>query len=152
MTSDLEDVPWLVTELDLTRSRQDRIGESGARGGTHVPLGYRPMAAEVADVLGLTLASAARDLALAGRAPRADVRTDPTLLAGWLLDQREALRWEHVLADEVRYAVGVTRRAIDRPPERVYLGPCDRCTHDLYASPGDPAVICGECNTTYLVA
>lgn len=73
MTSDLEDVPWLVTELDLTRSRQDRIGESGARGGTHVPLGYRPMAAEVADVLGLTLASAARDLALAGRAPRADV-------------------------------------------------------------------------------
>lgn len=51
----------------------------------------------------------------------------------------------------MRYAVGVTRRAIDRPPERVYLGPCDRCTHDLYASPGDPAVICGECNTTYLV-
>jgi hypothetical protein len=140
MTSDLEDVPWLVTELDLTRSRQDRIGESGARGGTHVPLGYRPMAAEVADVLGLTLASAARDLALTGRAPRADVPTDPTLLAGWLLDQREALRWEHVIADEVRYAVGVTRRAIDRPPERVYLGPCDRCTHDLYASPGDPAV------------
>jgi hypothetical protein len=59
MTSDLEDVPWLVTELDLTRSRQDRIGESGARGGTHVLLGYRPMAAEVADVLGLTLAAAA---------------------------------------------------------------------------------------------
>ncbi|WP_028924218.1 hypothetical protein [Pseudonocardia acaciae] len=152
LASELADVPSLVAELDITRARLDRIAEPGApRGGGEVPLGYRPTVAEVSDVLGMTLTSAARDLALSGRAPHVDLPSQPIQLAAWLLDQREALRSEHRVADELHYAIRVTRLAIDRPPERVYLGPCDRCDHDLYTAPAARATHCGQCQAPYLV-
>lgn len=154
LARDLAQVPELAEELETTRTKQDRIGNpTDPRGGSHVPLGYRPTAAEVGAVLHQTLAVWARELAAATGAPLADGPAEhPVMLAAWLAENCEAARHLSLagqLADEVSYAVRVTRRAIDRPVDRVYVGPCDECSADLYALPHANTVECRECAATY---
>jgi hypothetical protein len=157
LARDLAQVPELAEELETTRTKQDRIGNpSDGRGGGHVPLGYRPTAAEVGAVLHDTLAVWARELAAATGAPLYAVPAEhPVMLAAWLAENCEAARHLALagqLADEVSYAVRVTRRAIDRPLDRVYVGPCDDCSADLYALPHHERLACRECAAEYLVS
>lgn len=58
------------------------------------------------------------------------------------------------LADEIGYAVIIGRRAVDKPLQLVYVGPCDLCTADLYAHPKSLTVACREpdCSAEYKVA
>lgn len=157
LATDLEAVPALAHQLAITRAKLDQIGERNPRGGSNVPLGFRPTAVEVADVLHMTLAVWARELATSPAAPGPlmDVPAeDPAELARYLRTHLEKLR--HLvgtgqLTDEVGYAVKVTRRAVDRPADRVYVGPCDHCRYDLYARPHAAEVACTQCATVYLV-
>lgn len=57
------------------------------------------------------------------------------------------------LADEIGYAVVTGRRAVDKPLQLVYVGPCDLCTADLYAHPKSLTVACRqiECDAEYKV-
>lgn len=57
------------------------------------------------------------------------------------------------LADEVGYIVVVSRRAVDKPMQLVYVGPCDLCTADLYAHPRSLTVACRQlgCDAEYRV-
>ncbi|GJF06704.1 hypothetical protein [Pseudonocardia sp. D17] len=162
LRDDLAEVAGLSGELDTWRAKLDRIGSRAPRGGQNIPLGYRPAAVEVADVLHMTLAGWARDVAEHTGDP--DIPTDPhaPALASWLADRLEAARhltFAGVLADEVGYAVRTARRAIDRPADRTYAGPCDvelpdgaRCDADLYAFPGADHVVCRACGARYLMA
>lgn len=55
---------------------------------------------------------------------------------------------------EIRAAVDKAtaraRRAIDRPAQREWIGPCD-CSTDLYAAPGETAVECLQCERVHNV-
>lgn len=155
LETDLAAVEELAAELETTRTKQDRIGHPDPRGGQHVPLGYRPTAAEVGAVLHETLSAWARELAAtAGLPPHAVPSTDTAVLAAWLAEKSQVIRgisWAGQAADEIRYAVRTTRRAIDCPPERVYAGPCDECSADLYALGHAARVVCRHCGAAYLV-
>lgn len=151
--ADLAAVPFLARELETLRAKLARIGEAGPGGGTsEIPLGYRPFAAEVADVLHVTLAVWARYVATEQRLAL-DVPAEPIRLAVWLTRWSEPVRHLTAVAqltDEIGYAVRVARRTIDRPADRAYLGPCDDCDDDLYASPHATQVHC-VCGRAYLV-
>lgn len=155
LASDLAQVPGLLQELEVYRAKLDRIGERSPRGGSHMPLGYRPMAVEVTDVLHLTLASWAREVATAAGVPLLEVPAEhPGALAVWLAAELEVARHMTTagqLLDEVGYAVRITRRTIDRPEDRVYAGPCDECPADLYASARSSTVECRNCGALYPV-
>lgn len=153
LTGDLGFVPLLTRELEIIQAKLDRIGERGPRGGSEVPLGFRPMASEVLDVLHTTLAVWARHVAQSQGVPLYDVPAEhPVGLAAWLARWREPIRHLDAVAqlvDEVGYAVKVARRAIDRPMDRVYAGPCDQCETDLYANPKSETVKCPTCGAEY---
>lgn len=51
--------------------------------------------------------------------------------------------------DEITAAVANARRAVDRPPERTYVGSCDNCAEDMYVRPGASVVICPGCDELY---
>lgn len=154
-SGDLEAVPYLAAELETLRAKLDRLGErSTGAGSAEIPLGFRPAAVEVADVLHVTLAVWARHVAQAQGLPLYDVPAEhPARLAAWLYGWREAVR--HLVAvgqltDEIGYAVRTARRTIDRPADRIYLGPCDDCEEDLYTGLKAEQVVC-ECGRPYRV-
>jgi DNA-directed RNA polymerase subunit RPC12/RpoP len=91
------------------------------------------------------------------------------LLAGrhveWLRHRPEAVE----ASEELRYAVALARRAIDRAEPRWYAGQCgavtiatqvvaavfgcsDRCQVELYALPGAERIRCPECGSEHLAA
>jgi hypothetical protein len=53
---------------------------------------------------------------------------------------------------EVTAAVRQAVRAIDRPAQRAYAGPCPACHTDLLFKPGHTRVTCTGCGTTYDIA
>jgi hypothetical protein len=78
---------------------------------------------------------------------------EPTLpeLALYLARNMDRLRQHEAAADicrEVTAAVRHATRVIDRPPQRVYAGPCD-CGRDLLTKPGRTLVSCPACGATY---
>jgi hypothetical protein len=156
LLADLALIPGLAAELEITRTKQDHIGDPSTRGSQNIPLGYRPMALEIADVLHITLTTWAREVAAAAGSSPLDVPArHPATLAVWLAEHAEHAR--HLaeaghLAEEVGYAVRQARRAIDRPPDRAYVGPCDDCTADLYAHPRAEHTACQGCGAVYPVA
>lgn len=145
-TLDLQDVPALDAELDVTVSKLARIGSGGGRSSEpRMPVNLD------ADVHGRRLKAVLgswADLI-------ADQRGIPAPLDGlapvsrWLLGHVTWLRHHPAGADcvvEVRDAVRGVRRAIDRPQERLYAGTC-ACGTPLYAKPGAAQVTCGACAT-----
>jgi hypothetical protein len=55
------------------------------------------------------------------------------------------------LLDDVTMAVRTAQRAIDRPPARVYAGPCPVCGADLLGQPGRSVIYC-PCGQPSVVA
>lgn len=164
---ELGDVPAIVADLDVTISRQARIG-SGGKGGlaserTPVHLG----AIEAADVLTNTLTTWAREInpecagvwqLLAGRGL---AKTPADAAARALLACIAPIRRHPAaaeLCDEVTDAIRQARRAVDRPADRVYLGICHyieaevECLEEVYASPGASEARCKVCGITHEVA
>ena len=76
-------------------------------------------------------------------------------MVAFLLGQVTWLR--HHLAgaeavEEITSAVNAVRRAVDRPAERIYAGPCKDCNGDMYGKPGAAQVECRPCGVFYDVA
>ena len=157
LRADLDAVDGLVVELEISRTKQDRIGGgTGNRRTADEPVGFRPAAMEAADVLTRTLTAWAADIAEQLRRPRYAVpTTDPVACAAWLIREIENIR-RHPTAgaclDEIRFAVRVGYRTIDRPPEKVYAGPCVECRADLYGYPRAREVVCRNCGTPHSTA
>lgn len=77
--------------------------------------------------------------------------------AGFLLSFLPTIQSDQLagqLADEIGYIVVVAQRAIDKPLQLVYVGPCDLCTTDLYAHPRSLTVACRQidCDAEYRVS
>jgi hypothetical protein len=152
---ELTDVPDLLTNLEITRSRQDKLTapyNHGPRGG-ETPLPYRPHVAEVVWVLHDTLSTWARVIE-----PSLDEGLATADLARWLLAHPSLVRMHPdaaQLVDEVTAAVHQARRAIDRPNDnRLFLGPCGHgnCREELYGVPWRVFATCAVCGTQYKIS
>lgn len=152
---DLEAIPDLLADIMVTISRQDRLSDSDGRGSSEKPLPLRlgPMEAkrDLADTITAWSdhVAARRDTNLTGQTTlqRADWLT---LYLGEVQDDPRA----GDLADEIGFAVITAQRAVDKPLQPRYVGPCDKCGADLYAHPRAKAVDCPnvpECETSYNV-
>ena len=76
-------------------------------------------------------------------------------MAAWLAQRMDRIRQHEAAAQIVAGVTGAVRaaqRAIDRPPSRVYGGPCPQCGADLLGQPGEPTVTCPGCGTGYNLA
>lgn len=155
--TDLVAVPWLLDQLAITLARLDRVaGQVGAApAGTPLPL--RWSASQAGVTLTLTLAPWAARVAVQ-RDVVFDVQPASLALSRWLAGHIVSVRQcqdAGELVDEVRYAIDQVRRAIDRPADLFYGGPCETCKHDLYCGAdqhGRPAVSvirCNDCGATY---
>jgi hypothetical protein len=116
----LGDVRWIVTELDVTLSRQARIGVPGkgglAREKNPVHLGAMRAADNLSNVLTIWARAITAN-------PVATMVHASHLL---LLHVPEIRRHPDVdkLMHEILDAINQAKRAVDRPADRVYLGQC----------------------------
>lgn len=141
----LDHAPSIAAELDITRTRQARLGDDHARGPRH-GLPYDERAAEAADALRHVLMRWCRAVADSERMP--DTEAD---MARWLASRRARLLRHPAAAEAVHdlvRAVERARSAIDRAPDRIYAGPCARCQRDLYARLDTTIVSC-VCGAAY---
>ena len=168
ITDMLAELPALITDLDVTRSRQDRIS-TGKRGTGHdEPLPISVTAHETAWAARSTLVAWVRTI-IEATGITAWPRDDVTDMAVWLLARApQWSRWSDEGAElyaQLRYITGEITRAIDRPEQRWYAGPCDApierlrldsvhgtditvhtvhdtCPAGLWARPGATEIVC----------
>ena len=147
----LGDVGALWDELDTVLTRQARYSDAEGRGGSEKALPFNPTASELGWVLRNTLSTWCR--LIAEERGRVLPTTDtPAAVAGWLLSHVIWLRHHragHEAVEEITSVVGQIRKAVDRPPERVYAGPCKDCGGDMYAKPDAASVDCRPCGLSY---
>jgi hypothetical protein len=163
----LGDVTSIVAELEVTLSRQAKIGSAGksGKGWAREKLPINLGAIEAADVLTNTLTTWARDVAEVGFL--AEHSTSPTRAAARILLNHipEIRRHPAVveLVDEISDAIRQARHAVDRPADRVYFGACYSetpdedgrlitCVEEIWASPAATEVTCRVCATEWEIA
>jgi hypothetical protein len=167
---DLGDVAAIVADLDVTLSKMARIGNSTGPGGlarerTPINVGALECATHLRDIL----TGWARDVSNESWRPtdaELMVHGGQTRSAGrsLLLHINEIRRHPAVseLLDEVSDAIAQARRVVDRPADRVFVGPCMAenpddegrqvtCLEDLYARPQASEVRCRVCSTEHPV-
>jgi len=153
LTRDLKAIPWLLEDLEITMTRQDRLSDVSDRGSDEHPLPIRLHAMEARRDLHSTLAAWAQHVAGKHEGLGAGVWTE-LKLAHYLLEHVGDVFTDPAAgecADEIGYAVKLVRRTIDKPVEQVFAGPCDDCGTDLYAHPSRAEVECRnpECGAVY---
>jgi uncharacterized protein YbaR (Trm112 family) len=155
LRSAISEVPDLVVELLITRTKQDRISHGGAKvGGTKErPIGMRPGPADTARLLENTLMYWVYAVAVDLRGTSyLNGNMDARDAALWLLRHPETIRRHHNAWDmvsHVQYAVDKARQAIDRPADKLYAGPCDGCGLALYQRQQAQEIVCRECRRHY---
>lgn len=144
----LGDVKSLWDDLDTVLTKQARYSAPEGRGGDKA-LPFNPEASEIGWVLRNTLATWCR---LIAEERRWDLPEDhPAKIAGWLMHHLTWIRMQeagHLAIEEITSAVNAVRRAVDRPAERLYAGPCKECGTHLYGKHGQTAFDCPSCGTT----
>lgn len=150
----LDRIPDLLDELDVARTRQARLTGGGRASGRPLPWNDAAsrMRGEIEHRL-WALVSACADAGLSssesiGREAW-PLSEDSRAATRWLMCRVEALArvpWGTEALDLVRAATRAWR-LVDHPPERVFAGPCGLCGEDLYATPGEPTVVCAACRT-----
>ncbi len=132
----------LAPELDVALSRQARMGDPSPGHPADTPLPYDHLASEAAALARVTLSAwvVAVD-------PAAEPAGGLGEMAAWLLARRAKLAMlpdAGHCADEIAHVAATAERAVDRPPERRYAGPCGVCGQPLYAKPGAATVTCRD--------
>lgn len=146
----LGDIPALWDELDTVLTKQARYAAAEARRGERA-LPFNPDASELGWVLRNTLSTWCRLIA-EERGRKLPAGDTPPTVAKWLLSHVEWLRHHRAGAEAVEEITSVVkqiRKAVDRPAERIYAGPCKDCGGDMYAKPGAASVDCRPCGLNY---
>lgn len=168
--------PWdaehgLGHEIDATVARQTATKPREGGRSASKPLPFNDFAARVAAEVHATLGSWVRDLHDDAEPWPVD---DVVPFAAWLMRHLDRIA-THPAAEQierdVHRAVEALRRAIDRPADRWWLGPCDtdgcleehllvdddgrsqvvRRPTELYAAPDAAEVTCRNCKAAYPV-
>jgi hypothetical protein len=158
---DLGDVKAIVTDLEISLSKQARIGTPGPGGLARERTPMNVGAMQATDDLTNTLTTWARDVV--GEISGTPAKR-PAVVAAWaLLSEIPAIRRHPAvveLVDEITDAIRQARRAVDRPADRVFVGPClathpdddgrmVTCLEDLYARPNAATVKCRVCGSEH---
>lgn len=163
LVADLDAIPGLAEDLDLTETRQTRIGApGGGSGGAGLAWDERARKAHdhLDHVLEDWIAELRRDPAL-WDGPRDETAS----MARWLNHYRNYLL-RHPAMDEalgqIRTAVKQAMWAIDLPAETWFAGPCNTplkddegvetgeiCQADLHARHGAKQIICRACKADH---
>jgi len=149
-------VPSLVEELEVTITKQDRVGGRGGGGGQSFepPSPFNERASDVRTQLRDRLSSWARAVAehSGGVVPYTpDARGTAVLAARWLAEHPWSVAGYPAAGDlfeEVSDDVRAAFQCIDRPPLATFAGRCD-CGGLLYARPGHGLAACRTCGLTY---
>lgn len=158
------DLHGLDVDLDITIAKMDVFPRSGGGGKpTEAPLPIRDKASDVRRHLHATLAGWCR--VILDDAPEVygptcrqcdhrscrnirSTRTPADTIAGmarFLHSQTTLIRtaeWGDSCVEEIRAAVWQARRAVDRPAERIYAGPCPACEAAVYGIAGRDKAWC----------
>lgn len=156
-TADLEqalaELPALVADLESTLARQTGRGSGNGSRSAVRPLPYDVRAGQVLGSMRAVLVGWVRDL---DEDPQHQPADTLPAMCEWLFARVGAIA-VHVAADEIHreildaYAAGV--RAVDIPPDRLFLGRCPDCTlEDIYARPEDVTTRCRNCGNPHDVA
>jgi hypothetical protein len=174
----LGDLPWLYEQLLVTRSRRDRLGSGGGRGGSETPLPYNDRAWRASRRLSIVIDRwymrvPARAVPQGPRCPGCSHDSCRYLalwqppahgtvgeLAIWLRRHTTGHFQNHPDAPqaviEIIAAKDLALTAIDRPDPttRLYAGRCDKadCDGELYAPLDAAKVMCSQCDTVYKTA
>lgn len=153
LTRDLKAIPWLLEDLEITITRQDRLSDVSDRSSDEHPLPIRLDPMEVRRDLHSTLAAWAQHVAGKHQGLGPGVWTE-LALAQYLLAHIGDILTDPAAgecANEIGNARLRAQRTIDKPVERVFAGPCDDCDKDLYAHPSAAEVKCinPECGAVY---
>lgn len=152
-------MPGLAAELNVTITKQDRIGDRSPGGQVEPPLPFNVGASEAGWVLRNTLYAWVQIVAKNRSAPMP--ANHIWTLARWL---QPNVNWLCHYEDgpdaviEIVEAAQTARRVIDRPPALWYAGPCSTivddvtCMAELYAHAGALRVICRDCGSVYDLA
>ena len=162
LIDDLTEIGELLAELEITRTRQDRIGESSIRRSSDSLLPWKENAAEAYWVLAVTTLAWTRIvLDKLGSDPNDPVGPIASTWTAWLIRRVKRIRILVVAGDcatEIGSAVDLARVAIDRPPVRIYVGPCEHdrgalgpCPVDLWAFAHCDTVECPDCETEHVL-
>lgn len=128
------DLHGLDVDLDIAIAKQSKFAPSGGGGRTtEAPLPLNLDASDVRADLHSTLATWCRVIldTHGGTTPADTIAA----MAQYLHGQTAIIRtseWGDECVDELREAVRRTRRAIDRPVEKVFAGTCPSCEMPVY--------------------
>lgn len=155
---DLVDVPDLLANLDITRSKQDQLispYDHGPR-SAEIPLPYKPHIGEVVWVLHNTLATWV-DTITPANSTRAVTQPTPALARRLVthLDNLQRRDDAGQALDELTHVIRYARAAIDRPgDQRLILGPCSTgpCMATVYGQPGRTLANCPACGAQHNIA
>jgi hypothetical protein len=134
LKAELRAIPDLVEQLNVTLTRQARIGERNGPRSTETPLPYHAGASVDLEALRDTLHYWCKTIA-EKRGVRLDADIQPDQLSRWLLRYpTEAAQLEDAaeLFENIHSMTKTARRTIDLAPDRRFLGPCDECGAELY--------------------
>lgn len=175
---ELASVRDLMTELDVSISKMARLPAGGGGRRNKLDKDDEPGLSPIASTrwpINLGASAAAWDIeqtlikwerdvcpALLPSSPRS-IPIIPAIAASkrLLLHVNEIRRHPKVpqLVEEISDVIRKGRRAIDRPMERVYVGPCMvvndndvTCLADIFARPNAPHAVCKACGITHDVA
>jgi hypothetical protein len=162
----LGDVTSIVADLEISLSKQARIGTPGKSGLARERIPINVGAMQAADNLGNVLTTWARDLLETDSGRWDAISKAPAVTASRaLLVMIPTIRRHPAvveLVDEITDAIAQARRAVDRPADRVYLGQClmetpdeegrqVTCLAELYARPQASEVRCSVCSAEHPV-
>lgn len=147
---ELREIPAIRAQLDVALSRQSAMGRAEGGRSAETPMPYGVAASDAGRALDRALVDACRRLdPFLG--PECWTVSQPHRL---LLARIEELRHHSeasTMHSRIVEAVVNARTAIDRRPDRVYVGTCgndegrEACTAELYVEAGEAYVICPAC-------
>lgn len=143
---DLGQAPTLLRELDTTRYRLARLGGHGGAGDT--PLPWHEPASLAARQLTAELWGWAR---VVHEELDHEVPIDPATYLERRVDGIRIMPWAGDLHARVTELIRAGWRAIDRPEQRYYAGPCsETCDTRLWFAAGQIAITCPTCRSRWL--
>lgn len=152
----LHHLPALVTDLDLTLTKQRRFGDptdSTSRTAA-ATLPFNAAAARVLHELRHELHALIRLCLTHGLHQGPQPTHHTAAMAAWLLARLTPIAGQPWAPQALRLTAiaGRGEQVIDAPPERTFAGPCDQCGTDLYARAGQAHATCPTCGDTYDLA
>jgi hypothetical protein len=144
LETSLVTIATMAPDLDVALAKQAQFGGTPGGRQTEAPLPFDAAVSETASVVRSTLAAWCDELWDTDFTRPA---RDLAPMALWLLARlaRIAVHDEAGdCCDQIGDAAAQAWRAVDRPPERRYAGPCGICHRPMYVKPGRAVVTCRE--------